>query len=702
MMKKRVLLIAILALLLILAASATLASAGRAAGQTSPTLEGTRWVLVSYKNSQGNVAAALPSAVVDATFAGGKVSGSAGCNNYTAAYQTKGGSLTVGTTASTMMACATPVMDQEKAYLENLQASATFTIEGDKLNIADAKGAVVLSYQASKAGSLTGVTWTMTMYNNGKGGFQSAMSGVAVTALFDQEGKLSGNGGCNSYSAPYSVDGNKIKIDAPVSTRMACEQGVMDQESAYLAALTKAATYKIDGTKLMLRDAGDAAMVEFIQAPGAAGETAPTTGSGAATTTTATPKGDAIYLTLRPAADASVQAVVLSLKADATAKFSRDFGKDKPVVESGTWAESNGAVTVTLTDKDGTKLAAPDIMKFQRQDTFLNLVDFDKAVWGENGLKLNLAGDIVRKARSAMVTLDLSAGFPLDPTFVSVQGGGEVDAKLLNPKCSGYINRQPVATVKWSGDAERVRTFFYSDGDPTLVIMNPKGELFCNDNATENLLDPFVEIAKPVAGDYRIWVGSTAKNQLVPGILVMTTKSDVDLGTFELSKLVKRPAIPQMVTTTDVVTPTAASKIAPQVEALADKLVKAAPGLKPGAAAVTVDVKAEGIIPLFRIPAAANKGCAGLVTGAPTYAFKWSGKTGNLTVAFLGDADSTLMVVGTAGKQVWCNDDVQPGTFNPGITIPSPADDTYLVYVGRVSPKQPVTGKLTVAEGVSQ
>ena len=53
-----------------------------------------------------------------------------------------------------------------------------------------------------------------------------------------------------------------------------------------------------------------------------------------------------------------------------------------------------------------------------------------------------------------MVTLDLSAGFPLDPTFVSVNGGGEVDASLLSKSCKGFVNRQPVVTVKWAGQAE--------------------------------------------------------------------------------------------------------------------------------------------------------------------------------------------------------------------------------------------------------
>ena len=74
------------------------------------------------------------------------------------------------------------------------------------------------------------------------------------------------------------------------------------------------------------------------------------------------------------------------------------------------------------------------------------------------------------------------------------------------------------------------------------------------------------------------------------------------------------------------------------------------PGFKP----VTVEVTAEGIIPLFRLPEAARtRAAAGLVTGAPSYAFKWTGETPTTcTSSFEGDGDSTLMVVGAGNKQV--------------------------------------------------
>ena len=123
--------------------------------------------------------------------------------------------------------------------------------------------------------------------------------------------------------------------------------------------------------------------------------------------------------------------------------------------------------------------------------------------------------------------------------------------------------------------------------------------------------------------------------------------------------------------------------------------------MKPGDK-VSVSVTAEGLVPLFKIPAAADKGCGGLVTGVPSYTFKWSGDTDGLRVAFAGDADATLMVVGQDNKLVLCNDDATAGSFNPAIDIPNPADDTYLVFVGRLDPKKPVKGTLTVTETVKE
>ena len=67
---------------------------------------------------------------------------------------------------------------------------------------------------------------------------EPAPAGVAVTARFDN-GRVSGNGGCNNYSGPFQVGDASLEVTAGpmVSTRMACPEPAMEVESRYLGSL---------------------------------------------------------------------------------------------------------------------------------------------------------------------------------------------------------------------------------------------------------------------------------------------------------------------------------------------------------------------------------------------------------------------------------------------------------------------------------
>ena len=44
---------------------------------------------------------------------------------------------------------------------------------------------------------------------------------------------------------------------------------------------------------------------------------------------------------------------------------------------------------------------------------------------------------VASNAKRALLSLDLEAGFPLDPFFVSVNGGGDLDAAILQKVARG-------------------------------------------------------------------------------------------------------------------------------------------------------------------------------------------------------------------------------------------------------------------------
>jgi heat shock protein HslJ len=100
---------------------------------------------------------------------------------------------------------------------------------------------------------LEGVTWKLTAMG-AQGNPQPVVDAGRVTLAFDfGEGRVQGNGGCNSYSAEFEVNGSKITIGPAMSTLMACfPQEVMDQETAYHQTLAKAERFEVGGGRLSI------------------------------------------------------------------------------------------------------------------------------------------------------------------------------------------------------------------------------------------------------------------------------------------------------------------------------------------------------------------------------------------------------------------------------------------------------------------
>ena len=96
--------------------------------------------------------------------------------------------------------------------------------------------------------ALAGTSWVLASLAG-----DDVLSGTDVTAEFAED-QVSGSAGCNSYSGSYEADdGSDIDLDGPFAvTLRACEMDVMDQESAFLAALEDAESFSIDGDELTI------------------------------------------------------------------------------------------------------------------------------------------------------------------------------------------------------------------------------------------------------------------------------------------------------------------------------------------------------------------------------------------------------------------------------------------------------------------
>jgi len=286
-MKKIIVILSVLAALLALvacnpsggqepiAADATEPAATDAAPEEETVMEdsmlqGVRWVLVSYLNAAGETAEALADREVTAEFnTDGQLGGSAGCNRYFASYTVDGSALTIGQAGSTMMACEpAEVMEQEAQFLAALTTAAGWHVEGNQLHILDANGQTVALFAASEPASLTGGTWSATGINNGKQAVTSLVIDTTVTAVFGEDGSLNGSAGCNNFMTSYTLDGQNITIEPAATTRKMCPgEGVMEQETQFLTALTTATTWNISGEVLELRTADGALAVSFTLQP---------------------------------------------------------------------------------------------------------------------------------------------------------------------------------------------------------------------------------------------------------------------------------------------------------------------------------------------------------------------------------------------------------------------------------------------------
>ncbi|HEX6843711.1 MAG TPA: META domain-containing protein [Actinomycetota bacterium] len=108
-------------------------------------LEGTVWTLDTVAAGDA-VSSALAGTEATLTLEGGLASGSGGCNRLSGDYTLDGAGLSFGPLATTKMACPDDVMGQEQAVLAALGDVAGWSVEGDRLALIDADGALLLGY----------------------------------------------------------------------------------------------------------------------------------------------------------------------------------------------------------------------------------------------------------------------------------------------------------------------------------------------------------------------------------------------------------------------------------------------------------------------------------------------------------------------------------------------------------------------------
>ena len=113
----------------------------------------------------------------------------------------------------------------------------------------------------SEATPLDGTDWQLRSYASA-GSLADVPATVNVDAAFSR-GRISGNSGCNQYTAPYSTSGTSITIGQTSGTLMACQDPAASVEQGYLAALGSAKTFTATATDLTMYAADGSTLLKY-------------------------------------------------------------------------------------------------------------------------------------------------------------------------------------------------------------------------------------------------------------------------------------------------------------------------------------------------------------------------------------------------------------------------------------------------------
>ena len=220
------------------------------------SLSGQPWQWQSSQHADGtSTAVADPTRYTIAFQSDGSLSIRADCNNVLGSYSVSGSQLSIKLGPSTLVGC--PPDSQTDEFVAGLADVVSYTLAGDNLHLGLSGGGHML-LAPHPLPPLAGPTWELSAYNNGRAGVQSILANSDVNAVFGQDGRVTGSGGCNRYTGAYRAADGSLSIGPLASTRMACEQPVMEQEALFFKALESTTQYRFENDMLVLRDGSDA------------------------------------------------------------------------------------------------------------------------------------------------------------------------------------------------------------------------------------------------------------------------------------------------------------------------------------------------------------------------------------------------------------------------------------------------------------
>jgi heat shock protein HslJ len=245
-----------ISLVTVLVLTSVLASCGDGQSPGADPFGATTWQLMSG-TVDGTALALVDGHPVTFRVENGQIGGRSACNSYGGDITVEDGVVTIGPGFMTEMWCADEgVMTLESAYHATLARVTRVALEGDELMLTGDDVELRFTAQPEEPdAALIGTTWTLDTIIEGE---VASTPASEATLVFAADGTVSGSTGCNSMFGNYSETGGFTQMG---STKMACEEPIMAQETLVNEILGSDATLTIEGAMLTIADLEGRALV---------------------------------------------------------------------------------------------------------------------------------------------------------------------------------------------------------------------------------------------------------------------------------------------------------------------------------------------------------------------------------------------------------------------------------------------------------
>ncbi len=237
---------------------------------TQAELEG-YWVLKTINGQEAKTKFSGAQPTLQFNFDESTISGTGGCNQYNGAYTYKDGILAAPNLAVTQMLCTEP--NEEGQYLLELSnMNNKLSIDNGLLTITH-DGKIVLQFEKGEApvanttitpdANTLGGVWKLKNIDgaDATSRFKGDNATIPTLSFNFTDNKISGNGGCNRYNAPFTLNNGQLIVSPIMSTKMACPN--LEGEAQFAQAIADTSLITLPNENILQLAKNGVVLLEF-------------------------------------------------------------------------------------------------------------------------------------------------------------------------------------------------------------------------------------------------------------------------------------------------------------------------------------------------------------------------------------------------------------------------------------------------------